>query len=131
VYWFDLFSKGKRSKKLAELPHLVYHYGSDDPDDCYSFIEHCDFIAYETGRDRGYDNLPERITEKMRQGLPLTEEDEIRVRGLQEMKEDLEKDPAERKRGHVFKERHEMMTETRKHAASGNSKVTDAKRQKK
>lgn len=127
VYWFDMFAKNKRTKKLEELPHLVFHYGADDPDDCYSFIEHEDFIHYETGRERGFDNLPDHIAQKVSQGVELTEEEQIRVRGLKEMKEDLEKEPLDRKRGNAgFKERHEMLVAKKK-----SSKEPAAKRQKK
>lgn len=107
VYWFDYFSKRKRTKTLAQLDYLVYHYGSDDPTDCYSFIAQELFKSYEDGVRDGDDILPERIQGKLDSNVPLTEEEEQRVRGLTEMKEDLEKKPKDRKRNVGFKERYE------------------------
>lgn len=125
VYWFDMYSKCKRTKKLAELEYLVYHYGADDPADCYSFIAHDDFKSYETGLAEGYDKLPAHIQSKVDAGEELTEEEEQRVRGLKEMKEDAAKPAEERKRGnHDFKERHEVLEEKA-------AKQPPAKRQKK
>lgn len=121
VYWFDLFSTNKRKKKLDKLDYLVFHYGSDDPDDCYSFIPQDEFKNYEVGLKEGYDKLPESIQTKLDAGETLTEEEAKRVRGLEEMKEDAAKDPSERKRGGPIKERHEEMAKT---------KAPPAKRQK-
>lgn len=108
VYWFDMFSKFKRSKKLAEIEYLVYHYGSEDPLDCYSFIPQDEFKTYDNGLAEGFDKLPAAIQSKLDTGVPLTEEEEQRVRGLEEMREDALKPAEERKRGNwQFKERHE------------------------
>lgn len=124
IYWFDRFSKSKKSKKLAELSYLVYHYGSLDLDDCYSFVEQDDFLSYEIGKKNGYDMIPLEVQEKMSAGVELTEKESERVRGIQEMTEDIDKDPTERKRGYVdFKERHEE--------DNCNDKKPPAKRQRK
>lgn len=123
VYWFDLYSKSKRSKKLAELDYLVYHYGKDDPTDCYSFIPQDEFTSWESGVEAGYDKLPAYIQAKIDAGDSLTEDEEERVRGIREMEEDALKPAEERKRGSwQFKERHEMMSD---------SKEPPAKRRKK
>lgn len=112
VYWFDIFSKNKRSKSLAKLDYLVFHYGADDPLDCYSFIPQDEFISYDIGLKEGYDKLPESIQRKIDAGEELTENEQTRVRGLEQMKEDAEKPAAERKRGNwQFKERHEEMVD--------------------
>lgn len=112
VYWYDLFGKAKRSKSVDKLAYLVYHYGHDDPDDCYSFIEQDEFYSYEEGKERGYDVMPEALAAKLKAGGDLTEEEEIRVRGLKEMEEDVPKAPEERKRGTTdFLERHEKLKE--------------------
>lgn len=111
VYWYDMFGKAKRSKKVDKLAYLVYHYGHDDPDDCYSFIEQDDFIPYEIGKDRGYDIMQEDLAVKVKEGGDLTEEEEIIVRGLKELEEDVPKEPSERKRGTTdFQERYEKLT---------------------
>lgn len=108
IYWYDYFSKAKRAKKLSELAYLVYHYGHNDPDDYYSFVEQSDFVSYEQGLERGYHILPDGLAGKEN----LTEEEEIRVRGIAEMEEDVAKEPEERMRGAVgFQERHEQMKE--------------------
>ena len=125
VYWFDLFSKCKRSKSLEKLAYLVYHYGADDPDDCYSFIEQEDFISYEDGCKQGYDVLSSELELKVKEGAELTEAEALRVRGLQELHEDVPKEMNERKRGNEgFKERHELLE-------SSKLKKPPAKRQKK
>lgn len=104
IYWFDYFNRAKRAKKLSELAFLVYHYGANDPDDCYSFVEQEDFISFEDGKEMGYNILPEGLEEKEN----LTEREETLIRGFREMEQDLEKDPGERKRGNTeFLERHE------------------------
>jgi len=112
VYWYDLFGKAKRSKEVDKLPYLVYHYGQNDPDDCYSFVEQDEFISYEEGKEKGYDVMPEALAAKVKEGSALTEEEEILVRGLKEMAEDVLKEPAERKRGTTdFQERYEKLKE--------------------
>jgi hypothetical protein len=107
VYWFDYYSKCKRTKTLHQLDYLIYHYGSTDPTDCYSFIKHEQFKTYEDGVRDGDDVLPARIQSKLDAGQKLGEEEEQRVRGLQEMREDIVKPIEERKRNTDFKERHE------------------------
>jgi len=111
VYWFDLYSKSKRTKKLSNLPYLVYHYGADDPDDCYSFLEHDEFISYEDGRAKGYDVLPVPLQAKLDAGGELTEEEQLKVRGIQELNEDVPKSPSERRRGFDFVERWEKLAD--------------------
>lgn len=129
TYWFDMYSRYKRTKKLAEMDYLVYHYGSDDPMDCYSFIEQKDFKTYEEGLAAGYDKLPAHIQAKVDAGTELEEEEEQRVRGLEEMKEDVDKPAEERKRGNfTFKERHEVLEDKE---AGGGKDGPPAKRQKK
>ena len=109
VYWFDLYSKAKRTKKLGKLAYLVYHYGADDPDDCYSFLEHDEFISYEDGRAKGYDVLPTHLQSKLDAGETLTEDEQTKVRGIQELTEDAPKPPSERRRGILFEERWEKL----------------------
>ena len=127
VYWFDQYSKAKRSKSLDKLAYLVYHYGADDPDDCYSFIEQEDFISYEDGVRLGYDQLSAELEQKVKENAELTDEEALRVRGLNELNEDVPKDPSLRKRGNEgFKERHEQNEK-----ASTSAQQPSAKRQKK
>jgi hypothetical protein len=112
VYWFDYFSKARRSKTLGQLAYLVYYYGANDPDDCYSFVEQADFIDYETGVARGYSVVPAAITAKLTAGIHLTDDEAMRVRAIDELMEDVHKAQSERKRGIDFQERHEMAAAT-------------------
>lgn len=109
VYWNSLYMTAKKKKKLQELEYLAYQYGANDPEDCYHFIAHEDFVSYEAGVKAGYDKLPSMIQEKLDAGVEMTPEEEIRVRGLIEIKEDAMKEPQDRARGnHTFQERHEV-----------------------
>ena len=90
------------------MEYLVYHYGADDPLDCYSFIPQDEFKSWDTGVAEGYDKLPAYLQSKVDAGVELTEEEQQRVRGIEEAKEDALKPAEERKRGNwQFKERHE------------------------
>lgn len=112
VYWWDYYSKAKRTKKLGEMEYLVYHYGATDNNDCYSFITQENFKSYEDGLAEGLDKLPASLQAKVDAGEELTEEEQVRVNGLKEIKEDVDKAPEDRKRGNwQFKERHEVMRE--------------------
>jgi len=105
IYWFDFFNRAKRTKSLDKLAYLVYHYGHDDPDDCYSFIDQNDFVPYQEGKEKGYHNMHLALVGKEN----MTQEEEIQVRGIREMDEDVEKEPADRMRGVVdFMESYEI-----------------------
>lgn len=130
IYWFDLFSRVKRSKKLPELAYLVYHYGSADLGDCYSFVEQSDFESYESGKEKGYGSIPLEIQQKINAGIELTEEEMGKIRAIQEMEEDIAKDPAERKRGCLdFKERHEEIVDDNNRKPPPTKKAPPAKKQ--
>mmetsp|Transcript_1671 Transcript_1671/g.4321 ORF Transcript_1671/g.4321 Transcript_1671/m.4321 type:complete len:218 (+) Transcript_1671:451-1104(+) len=108
IYWMDAFSKAKRSKaKLKKLDYLVYVYGSDDPDDCYNFVPHDDFVPVEQGVKSGMDVLPKYVADK-----PESERTGFETklaRALEEMKADLPKAPGDRKHGSPFLEGYEKM----------------------
>lgn len=101
IYWMDAFTKAKRSKaKLKKLDYLVYVYGSNNPNDCYNFVNQSEFVSYEDGLKQGYceENQEQQLSNKR-----LT-------RGLKEMKMDLQKEPTDRRKDHVdepFRERYE------------------------
>ena len=108
IYWMDAFSKAKPSKaKLKKLAYLVYIYGSDDPDDCYNFVPHEDFVALEEGKSKGLDVLPKAIADKAES--ERTDSETKLVRALEEMKADLPKAKGDRKRGPDFLERYEKL----------------------
>jgi hypothetical protein len=105
VYWFDMFQKSK-GKNKKPLQHVVYHYGHD-VDDCYSFVE-CDKLTYyDDALAQGLVALPPALVAKMDNKEPLAEQEQQRITGMQELEQDLLKEPTERKRGVVFLERHE------------------------
>jgi hypothetical protein len=114
IYWFDLFMGKKRKKGgLIKLAYLVYHYGSNDPDDCYSFVEQDEFTSYEAGCEAGYHVLPSHVQAKLDAGQPLEESDEHLVRSWSEMQEDAAKQPEDRRRGVAFQERYELLAPTK------------------
>ena len=111
VYWFDMFSKSK-GKKGKPMSHVVYHYGSDDPDDCYSFVELDKFEPYESGKEKGYGQIGKVLQDKIDSQVELSEEEQALVRSIEEMLADVPKEPGDRKRGVLnFKERHETLSE--------------------
>lgn len=108
IYWMDSYTKAKRSKaKLKKLDHLVYVYGSDDPDDCYNFVTHDDFISYEDGLRKDYNTIPDFISSKP--DADKTEFETRLIRGMEEMKLDVDKVPSDRKHGTPFLERYEKL----------------------
>jgi hypothetical protein len=123
IYWFDLFMGKKRKKGgLLKLAYLVYHYGSNDPDDCYSFVEQDEFTSYQAGCKAGYNILPSHVQVKLDAGQALEESDEHLVRSWSEMQEDAAKEPEERKRGIDFQERYELLATTKAKDPPGQNK---------
>lgn len=117
IYWMDMYTKAKRSKaKLAAMDYLVYVYGADDPDDCYNFVSQEEFVTLEDGQEQGLDQVPQNLQEistELEAGsgtAKLTEVEQKLIRGLEEMKTDIGKDPKDRKPHAKFSfvERHEQ-----------------------
>ncbi|VEU40763.1 unnamed protein product [Pseudo-nitzschia multistriata] len=109
IYWMDAFTKAKRSKaKLKKLDYLVYVYGSDDPDDCYNFVSHEDFVTLEEGRASGFDVLPPAVAAKSEEERTASEKK--LVRAVEALNNDLAKTPEERrKHGASFLEGYEKI----------------------
>eukprot|EP00534_Pseudo-nitzschia_fraudulenta_P002039 CAMPEP_0201121332 /NCGR_PEP_ID=MMETSP0850-20130426/5230_1 /ASSEMBLY_ACC=CAM_ASM_000622 /TAXON_ID=183588 /ORGANISM="Pseudo-nitzschia fraudulenta, Strain WWA7" /LENGTH=206 /DNA_ID=CAMNT_0047387743 /DNA_START=151 /DNA_END=771 /DNA_ORIENTATION=+ len=108
IYWMDAFTKAKRSKaKLKKLDYLVYVYGSDDPDDCYNFVSHDEFVSLEEGKTNGFDIVPPALASKKES--ERTESESKLVRAIEEMKADLTKKPGDRKHGEPFLEGYEKL----------------------
>jgi hypothetical protein len=115
VYWMEKFSKGKRSKSLKKLSHIVYHYGCTDLDDCYTFVEQDEFVDYDAGVKEGYHELPAYIQKKQEKGIKLSECEQLHIRALAEMNEDIKLAPSKRRRGQMdFLERYEAEAGTAK-----------------
>jgi hypothetical protein len=96
IYWMEIFNKAKRSKaKMATLDYLVYVYGSDDPDDCYNFVSHDDFISLTDAQEHQLHVAPPEL--EGRAPKDLSEVEVKLLAGLKEMQEDLAKEPRDRK----------------------------------
>lgn len=126
IYWMDAFSKAKRSKaKLKKLDYLVYVYGSDDPDDCYNFVPHEEFVPLEQAQKSGFDVLPKAVADKP--ASERTESESKLARALEEMKADLPKAKEDRKHGSPFLEAYEKLQAKE---AEKESSAPPAKKQK-
>ena len=94
------------------MSYLVYWYGQQRPGDYYSFVQQKQFISYEAGFREGYHKIPSTIQKKIDDEWQLTKMEEIRVRRIEEMQEDLDRPPSDRKRGVVvFPEGYELLSE--------------------
>jgi len=119
IYWMDTYTKAKRSKaKLKKLDYLAYVYGSDDPDDCYNFVPQHEFVSLEEGIQRGYDRVPSASSSSL---LSTDTQQRLR-RGLQELHDDADKTPNERRikhtTDHPFLERHAKKKKKKEEGAS-------------
>jgi hypothetical protein len=111
IYWMDMFTKAKRSKaKLAAMDYLVYLYGSHDADDCYNFVAQDELVSFKDAQEQGLDQLPVELEEKQKSGVKLTHVESTLIRGYEEMKVDIDKEPQDRKPNakFAFVERHEV-----------------------
>ncbi len=123
IYWMQAFSKAKRTKgKLKTLDYLVYVYGSDNPDDCYHFVTHEDFVPLEKAKENGFDVLPKAVADKPES--ERTESETKLVRALDEMRADVPKAKGDRKHGSPFLENYEKLL------AKGTESQPPSKKQK-
>ena len=97
------------------MSYLIYYYGSDLNDNCFSFIPQRSFTSYENGVKKGYDKLPKNIQKKVDGSGKLTKADSNVIQRLEEMREDLKKEPKER-RGKLddVREGYEMLSRLNK-----------------
>lgn len=109
IYWMDAFTKAKRSKaKLKKLDYLAYVYGSDNPNDCYNFVTHEDFVTLEEGKTNGFGVIPPEVSSKPES--ERTSAENKLVRGIEEMNVELAKAPEDRRNhGTPFLEAHEKL----------------------
>jgi hypothetical protein len=78
------------------MTNLVYWYGAyADPPNAFSFIVSSKLVSYNDGVKKGYDKLPKAMQKKLDagDGKPLPAGLKQEVRALEEMKQDLEKEP--------------------------------------
>ena len=102
----------KKSDTLDKMFFLIYWYGSKWNDGYYGFILQNHFTKYETGVMKKFHEIPARIQKRLDANKKLVKADQDLVDGIRDMQEDLEKAPADRKRGIIdFAEGYEMLTE--------------------
>ena len=83
------------------MTNLVYWYGAyADPANAYSFVVSSKLVSYKDGVKKGHDTLPKAMQKKLdaddgKKTLPAALRQEVRA--LEEMKEDLVKEPQERR----------------------------------
>ena len=76
---------------------MVYWYGSyDDPGNAYSLIPSSKLVPYEVGVTKGYGKIGNALQKKIDENKKLSKNDALFVKGLEELKVDLEKDPKDR-----------------------------------
>lgn len=102
----------KKQGRLASLAYLIfwYDYGPCDSANRYSFIQQQNFTPFEEGVKQGYDKLPPDVQKRLDNNVSLAADRNI-IRAFKEMRDDLTKDPSERKRGvEDFQEAYEELT---------------------
>ena len=78
------------------MTHMVYWYGSyDDPGNAYSLVPSSNLVPYEVGLKKGY-GIGKSLQKKIDENKKLTKNDALIIRGVEELKIDLEKDPKDR-----------------------------------
>lgn len=81
-----------------EMTRLVFWYGVkfEDRGQAYSFVPSSKIITYEEGERGGYCSMPKKIQTKIDKRIKLTKTEEQIMRGLKEIKADMEKDKSDR-----------------------------------
>eukprot|EP00339_Tiarina_fusa_P000689 CAMPEP_0117006428 /NCGR_PEP_ID=MMETSP0472-20121206/6659_1 /TAXON_ID=693140 ORGANISM="Tiarina fusus, Strain LIS" /NCGR_SAMPLE_ID=MMETSP0472 /ASSEMBLY_ACC=CAM_ASM_000603 /LENGTH=939 /DNA_ID=CAMNT_0004707889 /DNA_START=241 /DNA_END=3060 /DNA_ORIENTATION=- len=103
--WYSMHDKVKSAGRLDSMTNLVYWYGAyNDPPSAYSFLAVKKLIPYDVGIKKGYDQTP-KGKKKVNDQL---------IRGLEEMKEDLVKEPEDRsgRMGSEFMEVYQLPTDS-------------------
>ena len=82
---------------MIDCSYRRYWYGSSkDPANAYSFFAPKQLTPYETAAKKGWDKLPITLQKKLDEEKPVPPSHSQLVEGLEEMREDLEKDPKDR-----------------------------------
>jgi hypothetical protein len=94
---------------------LVYWYGVKESNSFYGFVAQSTFTPYHEEAAKGLKGvakLPARIQRKISEGAAVKGKDQEVLRAYQELEEDLQKEPGERKRGVVaFREGYDLLCE--------------------
>ncbi|KAL7566711.1 hypothetical protein ACA910_017767 [Epithemia clementina (nom. ined.)] len=109
--WMDMYRKmQENSRPLDKMSYLVFWYGEEKPSDYYSLIPNSNFTPYEKATTKML-QYARKAELRAEQKKPLSHDDKQRLRGMQQLKEDLEKKPEDRRRGDVvFQEGYELLT---------------------
>lgn len=92
-------SQCRRKDTLNELQHVVYWYGVRDESSFYGFVAQKDLVTYQQGLDRGYFKPYAAVQQKVAEKKKLNKGEQDRLLAINELNEDLQKQPEERKRG--------------------------------
>ena len=88
----------KANNRLKNMTNLLYWYGAyDDVKNAYSFVASSKLVSYENGLKKGYNKPSKAIQKKIDEGKKLSPAQEQLLKGLEEMREDKEKDPEDRR----------------------------------
>jgi len=94
-----LFCSFQHQKEpFRKIPYLIYWYGYDSKQG-YGFLGPNLFIPYEKGiKDKKYKQY-EAVQRKKEEGKKLSKPDQVKLKALEEIAEDLKIEPLQRKRG--------------------------------
>ena len=77
----------------------MYWYGARDESSFYGFVAHKDIVTYQMGIDRGYFKPYAAVKQKAAEKKKLSKGEQDRLLAINEVNEDLGKQPNDRKRG--------------------------------
>jgi len=93
----------KAKGRLKNVTNIVYWYGaSKDPPNAYSLIPTTKLIPFDEACKKGHNTIPKAIQKALDAGKTLNASQQMFVEGLEEMMQDKEKQPEER-RGYMVK----------------------------
>ena len=91
------------SERNKEWSRLVYWYGSNEGSpESYSLLNGKDVISYEDGCENKYHKISRHLQQKIKRNMLLTEDESLKIRGLELMTLDVEKGKKDRKHHWVF-----------------------------
>ncbi|KAL7574463.1 hypothetical protein ACA910_015832 [Epithemia clementina (nom. ined.)] len=101
--WMKMYHKMKENHRpLESMSVLVYWYGEKKTSEYFNLVPQSKFIPYDDKATTKMLAYAKKAELKTGQGKNLTHDDKQRIRGMQQLREDLEKDPADRRRRFVL-----------------------------
>merc|ERR1719223_507505 len=91
--WFKMFQS--KMTKGKPIRRLVFWYGTPEYEfhEAFSFVPVSKICSYEAGVKKGYDIIPVRIQNKLKNNKKLTPRDQQTIKRLEEAKNDLKLPP--------------------------------------